>query len=886
MRRWFDRDRHERDLDDEIRFHLAEEARLREDAGASRDDARAAARRAFGNVTLVTAATRATWGRRLFEEGVQDVRHGFRLLARHRTFSIFAVLSLALGIGGTSAVFSLYDAIVLRPLPVAAPESLVTLRLESEGRRSNSFMPYPQFEAMRATASSVEGLFARSPGPNLSLGADGTAAIASSLAVTGEYHGTLGLQPAVGRLLLPADDRSGRAAVAVISHAYWQRRFGGRGDIVGRGVLLNGVPFTLVGVEPAGFFGVTVGSSPDITIPLRAVSLLSGREPGWDAAFSTWIEVMGRLKAGVPIERAAVELDGIFRRASLDAAAGRTADSDEARFAKAVGVGISSGATGGVSGLRARYEHGLQILLFLLGGVLCLASLNVAALLLSRAEVRREEIATRLALGAGRKRIVRQLLTESAIIAMCGGALGLLLASQAGPLLLRMATPNAPVLPVDLSPDLRVVAFTAIVSMASCLAFGLLPAARATASVRGSSRSELGGRRRRLVDRSLVLVQTALALVLVVCAGLFLRTLQNLWAQDTGYDRRNVLMFSVDAGLVGKRDAAARDLYLRILDDLDALPMARGVTLSTVRPVSDTYYFIDRVTRVADAPPANAADGIRIAVNHLAPGYFQMMRVPLRAGREFDRRDGPDAPKVAIISERLGRHFTGNPVGQRLTVGVDDVREVVGVAADVRHASVKDAPREIVYVPFFQGLPRFTPTFEIKYEGASTADVLRAVGDTVAHVDQGLAIFGAKTLEAGTAESFARERLLALLSSYLAGFAWLLAGVGLYGLLACTVAQRTREFGLRMALGAPPSRIRHSVLRESAGMVLAGVCVGLAILLPTVRLVRAQLFGLEPTDPTAFVVAVIVLVALAAVASYLPARRASRIDPMTALRQE
>ncbi len=572
MARWFRRrDQDERDLDDEIRFHLAEEARQRVADGADPDSARVSATRAFGNVLLVREVTRDMWGRRMIGNLTQDVRHGLRLLARHRLFAVFSIASLALGIGGTSAVFSLYHAIVLRELPVRAPERLVTMAIHGGTRPANSFMPYPQFAAMRERSELLEGIFARTTIPNVSIGVQGVAMMASGLAVTGGYYETLGVRPVVGRLLVEEDDRSGAAPVAVISHAYWQRRFGGEPSIAGRAIDLNQTPFTIVGVQPAAFAGVSVGAAPDVVIAIHSRRLLGGSEPPWDHAFATWIEVMGRLKSGVGLEQAGQELDGIFRQVSADAAAAAGTDSGDARMARETHLRVAPGATGGVSGLRTGYERGLRLLLLLLAGVLCLASLNVASLLLSRAEARRSEFATRLALGAGRARLVRQLLTESAVIAGAGCLLGLVLAWRGSELLLRLATSNTGVLPIDLSPDLRIVAFTCALSAASCLIFGLLPAIRAT-SVTAAARGEVGGRRRRILDRTLVVSQTALAMTLVVCAGVFLRSLQNLWGQDTGYDRKSVLMFSIDAGLIGRRGPEALQLYQRVLEDLRRIP--------------------------------------------------------------------------------------------------------------------------------------------------------------------------------------------------------------------------------------------------------------------------------------------------------------------------
>jgi predicted permease len=872
------------DVDEEIRFHLAEETRRRVASGQSPRDAAAAARRDFGNVTLVTEMTREMWGQRVLDGARQDLRYGLRLLARHRLFALFSIASLALGIGGTSAVFSLFNAVVLRDLPVSAPDRLVTLSIQTGARPSNSFLPYPQFEAMRREATFVDGLFAREGINRLRVGGPAAPDIAVGLHVTGHYYDTLGVRPALGRLLAPADDGPGHAAVAVVSHAYWQRRFGGSATIVGSSIILNQVPFTVVGVEPAGFFGLTLGSAPDVIVPMQAHPLLNPTPPPFDAAFVTWIEVMGRLRPDASLEQATQELTAIFQRVSL-AAAGRTApDSRDARTARETKVLVEPGGRGGVSGLRNTYERGLRLLLMMLGGVMCLASLNVAALLLARSATRREEIATRLALGADRARVVRQLVTESALIASCGGLLGLVLAWRGSEALLRLATSDTGPLPIRVTPDARVIVFTLAVSLATCLLFGVLPALRATASARASSTREVGGRRRRLLDRTLVASQTALSLVLVVFAGLFLRSLHNLWTQDTGYDRREVLMFSVDRDLKGMKPGDILALFQRLVDELEALPTVRAVAVSTVRPVSDSYYLIDRVTTVGDRA-LDAEEAIRVAFNHLSPGYFATMGIPLLVGRDFGTADRPDTRKVAIISEKLARHFVGNPIGQRLALGPGNVREVIGVVKDARYANVKDAPREVVYLPLFQDGLRFAPSFELRYTGTA-AETLRSATSAVARVDPALTMFKARTLEAETRQSFARERLLALLTTYFGAFALLLAGVGLYGLMTCTVTQRTRELGLRMALGARPSGIRWTVIGEGTSTVLFGVTVGVAGALALVRLARTQLYQVEPVDPITIAAAIVVLLLLAIAACASPALRAGRIDPMKALRLE
>jgi len=870
----------EEDLRDEIQFHLAEETRLRVEAGEPVEDAARHARRIFGNVALTQDRTRDTWAFRALETMWQDARFGARLLLHYRLFAAFSIAALALGIGGTTAIFTLYDAIVLRPLPVHEPDRLVTLAI-ADGTRSNTFMPYPQFEAMRQQNQSLNGLFARTGMGSVNLASRGTSSISMGLAVTGDYYTTLGLQPAAGRLLTREDDRTGNANVVVLSYGYWQRRFGSDPGIVGQTLTLNRAPFVVVGIEPKGFFGVSVGASPDVTIPLQGMPEVT-RSRLLVGAFTTWIEIMGRLQPGASLETATAELDGIFRQTSQSAAAAGVSDSD-AQFARETHVRVTSGARGGSSSLRKAYEDGLRLLLMILGGVLTLACLNIAALLLSRSETRRQEISIRLALGAGRLRVIRQFVTESMLLAWCGGLLGLALAWQGSEMLLRLATSNTGTLPLDLTPNARTIAFASGVCLVSCLVFGLLPAIRATVGTNAFSRGLVNARRQRIVDRSLVVSQTALALVVVVCAGLFQRSLQTLWSQETGYDRTNVLMLSIDPRLSDKRAPETLQVFHRVLEELRAIPGARRVSLSVVRPVSDSYYLIDVVGQVGDRhfPPEG---GIRVALNAIGPDYFATMGTRLLAGREFDARDTIGAPQVAIVSEQLAHQFEGNPIGQTLAMG-PNTYEVIGVAADSRYARVKDLPRAVVYSPYFQGLPRFPPSYEIKYERASE-EVLRAAKDVIARIDPALIVFNVKTLEAQTRESFARERLLASLTTYFGTFAWLLAGIGLYGLMACTVAQRVREFGLRLALGAAPAAVRWSVIRESAGTVLAGLVIGLAAALMVLRLVRTQLYQVEPSDPAAIATALLALLALSSCAAFIPAHRASRIDPMTALRQE
>ena len=875
------RRRVERDLDDELRgiLELLVEEKVR--GGLEPARARRAAAVELGRVESLKDQVRDVRAGAFWDGLVRDTRHALRLMRRSPVFATFAVASLALGIGATGAMFSLFDAIVLRTLPVPEPERLVVASFGRPGGRFNYSLPYPQFEQMRERNTTLEGLFAIFPFGRVTIAQGGRSEIAQGVHVTGDYHAVLGLVPALGRLLARADDRPGEA-VAVLGHAYWQRRFGGSPDVLGAAVTLNGIPFTIVGVEPAAFRGVEIGRPYDVAVPMRTRDLLAEGAPLWDRAFATWIYVMGRLKSGVTLGLAEQELDGIFRQVSAEGASS-AAEEQRARGSR---LKLEPGAGGASSDLRNGYDRWLRLVLMVLAAVLVLASLNVATLLLSRSDARQRETATRLALGASRGRIIRQLLTESLVLAALAGAIGVALASWGSATLLRLALPASESAPVDLDPGIRVFAFTAAVSALTCLLFGLVPAIRAT-----SPRTLLAARQidgaRRLLDRTLVACQVALSLVLLVTAGLFLRTLGNLWAQETGYDRRAVLMFSVDAHLAGKKGIDVPATYQRLLDELAVMPAARSVTVSSVRPVSDSYYFVDGVVAIGDRQlPEGQA--VRIAYNNVGPQYFATLGIPLIAGRDFEARDSLDAPAVAIISERMARHFSGNPVGQRIALSGGKPLEVVGVVADVRYASVKDAPREVVYLPLLQQDPKgmwYSPTFEIRYSG-SPAAVVQAARAVVARVDPGLVMFRVRTLEAQTRDSLARERLLAVFTSYFGGFAVLLACVGLYGLMSYGVTRRTAEIGLRLALGSPVSAVRRLVIGEAAAIVVAGAALGLVGSVVMVRLVQSQLFGVAPHDPVSLAAATLLLLILALTAAYLPARRASQIDPLAALRHE
>jgi predicted permease len=881
LRNLLHRDRVRHELDDEVRTAYDLLVKEKERSGLDPRAARRAAAIEFGRVERVVEEIRDVKAGAAFEAWAQDFRQAFRLLRRSPVFTAFAVASLALGIGAVGAIFQLFDAVVLRKMAVPEPGQMVLASFGGPNGRFNNSLPYPHFEEMRSSNTTLAGVFATSTFDRVNVTFRGEPDIAQGIYVSGDYYTTLRLTPAAGRLIAAGDDRPG-AEAAVLSYRYWQRRFSGRTDVIGAAVMLNGVPFTVVGVEPAAFTGTEVGRPYDISVPMRALDRLGEGGSPWKAAFATWIYVMGRMKPGVTLAEAEGELKTIFARVSTAAAA----NPEQVKMARENQLRLESGARGALSNLRYGYERWLRLVMVMLGAVLLLASLNVATLLLSRADARQREIATRVALGAGRWRIVRQLLTETIVLAGAAGALGLAMAGWGARTLLAVVTPSLDSPPLELSSDLRLTAFTLSISFLVCLIAGLIPSLRATSAVRlAGSRQVGGGRQRRLLDRTLVGAQVGLSLVLLVAAGLFGRTLANLWQQDPGYTRENVLMFSVDARLAGKTGSAIPATYRAVLDGLQPLPGAGAVTVSEVRPVSDNRYYVSGVSEIGDKVLA-PDQRVRFAFNNVGPGYFATFGIKLIVGRDFDARDQPESQKVAIISQRMARHFDGSPIGQRLGRGPGSL-EVIGVASDVRYANVRDQPREVVYFPLFQqeGREMDVPTFEIRFAGP-VSDVIARTREAVARVDPALTLFRIRTLERQTEDSFARERLLAVLASYFGGLAVLLACIGLYGLMSYAVTQRTPEIGLRMALGASPGSVSWLAVRESLWTVVLGALAGVATASGVVRIVESQLFGIQPHDPLVFAAAVALLLGMATAAAFFPARRASRIDPLVALRHE
>jgi predicted permease len=889
------RSRKEAELREELQFHLQEEAEQAEAAGLPAEQAKWAARRELGNVALLMEDTRATWGWTCLERLWQDLRYAARMLRKNPGFACAAVLSLALGIGANTAIFSLLNGVVFRPLPVADPQQLVqftnTIPLWETGSSiARDLYAYPQLERFQAQSKTLSGIFGWTGLGRINVGSHGTSGIAQGNASSDNLFSVLGIRPQYGRFFSAGEDRAG-ASVAVISDRYWRNRFGADPSIIGGAITLNRVPFTVIGITPPEFSGIAVGSSPDIWVPLHALDLLKPDSKRWtDPLSSAWMQIAGRRRPAISRGLAQAELDVIHRQFLAQQLPISQFSGLETvqRFVYEGRLVLRPAASGMSSGLRDSYEFPLRLLMCVTGIVLLVACANIANLLLARASRRRREIAVRLALGAGRGRLARQFLTESMVLALIGGAVAVPMAWWGSLALVRMISTGGAPLPLAVDPDWRIFAFTGAVSLLTGILFGLAPAVRSTRADPGPVMQEGtrgGGRSSHLLDRTLVVAQVALSVVLVTGAGLFLRTLQKLWTVNVGYDRENVLMLSVDAKLAGYPSDRAGSVYREILRRLQVLPGVKSASASIVRPVDDEFNLLDKVNEI-DGRSLPESDVIHVAWNATSPGYFSTVSTPVVSGRDFEPRDNETAPQVAIVSESLAKSAfpNQNPLGHRLGLAT-----IVGVVKDSLYSGARDQPGPLLYYPLFQhGRDQeygwgFV-SFELRY--SSLSNLPDEARREVASVDPNLPVFRTKTLVAQTEESLMEERLLATVSSFFGVLALVLACVGLYGLMAYAVARRTAEIGIRLALGARRDHVMWLVLRQTLWLTLAGIAAGVPLALGAAWYARSVLFGVSTADPLTIAVTVAILLSVAALAGYLPARRALRVDPMTALRYE
>jgi len=817
----------------------------------------------------------------------QDLRYGLRLLRKNPGFTLTVLLTLALSIGATTAVFTFVDTLLLRPLPVAAPEQLYALGTPGRDLNLNpTYFSYPFYRHLREASPQFSGLIAlmATVSANANFGAGVTERVRAEV-VSGNYFTVLGVPPAVGRTLTPEDDLTpGAHPFVVLSHDYWQRRFAGAGGVVGQKVLLNGHSFTVVGVVARGFFGTRVGVSPDLWVTAmmsKEVAQMSPTQP-----LNNWLELIARLAPGTDAPPASAAAS-LIRQQWLEAGGAPGAQRQAANLRL-------TPAGRGLSLLRGQYERPLTILMAAVGLLLLLACANVATLWLARAFARNREIAIRLAVGAGRGRLLRQLVTESLLVGLLGGALGWGLAAYAGRFLLAFLPSQTQ--PWQFAPNLRMLLFAVGVSLLTGLVFGLAPAMLTTrtnlvASLKSDSTAPAASQRGFSAHDGLTVVQVALSLLLLIGAALMARTLANLRAVDLGYERGKILLASLDLAKSGYTDEQSAVFYARLLarireqPGIEAAGLATHGALGSVLPVGTRFMSTAVHAAGYEAKPN---EDLTHYFNTVSPGYFDALHITLLRGRDFDARDTAGSRQVVVINEATARYFFGheNPIGRRLGRGQSGPTdlEIIGVVKNTKYLDMREENRRIVYVPLAQSPPGLMTLF-VRI-GRDAAEAFATIRREAGALDSTVPLFGMQTMEARVNEALRQEQLLASVSSYLGMLGLLLTAVGVYGVISYGVGRRTREIGVRMALGAQASDIFKLIIRRGLMLALVGIALGLAAALALTRVLASLLYGVKATDRLTFVGVSLLLIGVALLACYLPARRAMKVDPMIALRSE
>jgi predicted permease len=905
MSRLFRTIQRRRDAAEDIQAHIEEKVESLIEAGIPERDARLQARREFGNVTLATEASREVWGWIWLERLAQDVRHSGRLMARNPGFTMVAVLSLALGIGANTAIFGLLDKIALRMLPVRNPGEL---RMVEVARASKSGAPgkadksytYTQYVLWRDHNRAFTALAAVNSGMRWR-----DQSVASDKAwhlgqfVSGNYFDVLGVSAAIGRVLTPEDDSIEGAggpagAAAVLSDRYWRTAFDANAGAIGRQINVNGAWVTVVGVAPPGFFGMQVGSAPDIFVPMHLQPVITPDPGSWlhDApkGSTTWVRVFGRLKPGLSEAQAAADLTSIYEGYAVS----RMSAADRAAyFAKARGllgtIAITPGGRG-FSELRDHFSDPLKVLMAMVGIVLLIACANLANLLLARGNARGKEIAVRLAIGAPRGRIVRQFLTESAMLAFAGGAAGLLFALWSGRVLLgTLPQPQGP-LGLNVAPDLRILAFTFGVSLMSALLFGLAPALRATRHSIGGAMKQTGGTAstfpRLHLDKLFAAVELALAVPLLAGAGLFIGTLRNLTALDAGFIRQNVLQVRIDVDRARIPKPQWQTVYDQVVDRAAAVPGVRAVSL-----VNHGLIAADGATSSGPAhfPGYRFQEGEsrNLLETYVGLDYFAAAGIPLRSGRLFSARDGAGGMEMAIVNETLARQYFGdrNPVGLRFGLGDNpDNIEIIGVVADAKYFNLRQNPLPMAYYPFQQVMPARMNSLIVRAQGDALS-VAASLRNAIIGIRPDL-LQDVRTLSSQIDDSLFTERMLAQISGFFGALALALTCIGLYGIVAQGVTRRIHEIGIRIALGAVRGDVVRMVLGETLMVSAAGLAIGVPLAVWLTRFIGSFLYGVKANDPMVLGGAMLTLLAASLLAGYLPARRAAKVDAVVALRYE
>jgi len=886
------RKKREADLEEEVQSHLKMAAQERAEHGAEAREAEHAARREFGNVGLVKEVTRDVWGRRWLRDVIDDTRYGLRMLLKNPGFTAVAVLTLALGIGANTAIFQLLDVVGLRSLPVSAPQSLALVQIKDgnhgfgiSNRETN--LTYPLFEQLRARQEAFSGVFAWSGSDEVTVGQGSQQKRVRALWLTGNAFAVLGVYSARGRLFADDDDRPGCGiSGVVISYGFWQSEFGGRDSAIGSKLLIQGHPAEVLGVTPPSFFGLDVGNTFDLALPFCSVTTFRAG-PVLARRDLFWLTVMGRLKPSWTIEQASVQLDaispGLFEATEPDGYSAKSRSTYRAFRLSAYP------AAKGLSQLRKAYDTSLWLLLGITGLVLLIACANLANLMLVRAGTREREMAVRLACGASRWRLVRQLLTEALLLAGGGAFLGLYLARVFGRSILWLLSTERNVLELDLALDWRVLFFTASIGVATCLLFGLVPAFRSSRAqpsdaLKSGSRGVTAGLERFSFQRILVVSQIAVSLVLLVGALLFVRSFRNLTTFDPGFREKDILLAFINLEPMRLPDAGQYPAMIRdVLTQIRSLPKVESAATSTHIPLDGSSWTLGL--------QMDGREGWS-KFTWVSPGFFETLQIALLAGRDFSDRDTQASPHVAIVNEAFARKYLGgaNPIGKTLRSVVEPgypstEYEIVGVVRNTKYAGLREETPPESFGAASQ-FPAFGPWVSIFIRSSSPPSAvfsaLRARLDELnPEIRSDFSVFR-KDIE----NRLVRERMMALLSGFFGALAGLLTTIGLYGVISYVVVTRRNEIGVRMALGASPGNIVGMVLRQTIVLLALGTALGVALAFAATRGAGSLLFGLQPNDPISLIGASVLLIGVALIASFLPARRASQVDPMVALRYE
>jgi predicted permease len=877
------------DLDEEIQSHLDMQIEDNIRRGMTLEEATYAARRSFGGVEQIKETYRDRRGLPIIETTVQDLRFAIRVLRRTPVYTVVLVLTLAIGIGANTAIFSLVDAVLIKMLPVKNPDQLFAIDTYNLRGERNNFS-YPLFQQLRDNTHTFNGVFAAIDGSsNMEIVGPGSGQSlkAEVQLVSGEYFQVLGVNALTGRTLTVEDNQiPGAHPVAVISYDFWRNKLGADASIVGKGIKLKNQPFTIIGVSPPEFFGESVGRAPDVWVPLMMQPQFDRGESFLDMPNMGWLRVMARLDPSISKQQAQAALTVWLNQVQSD-------QTELGRNARRLRNAEIIPGSKGISETRDKFSRQLWILTAVVGVLLLIACANVANLLLVRTTARAKEVAVRLAIGAGRWRLIRQFLTESLVLAFAGAGLGLIFASWGSRFLLVMASEGAGPIPINVSLNLRILGFTMLLALLTSVLFGLTPALSATRQDIGATLKEnLVARPQLRLSRLLVIFQVALSLLLITGAGLFVQTLRNLRTRSMGFDADKVLQVRIDPHSAGYKDEQLPELYERVLNGVRSVP---GVVSAST---SDSGFRTgdSRTCCIAlEGYTFSATEDRQIRTSSVAPGYFQTMGLPILLGRDFQSQDlnSPNksgerttSRKVAIINASMAHRFFGdaNPIGKRFGWGdPPDVKydlEIIGVATNAIYGNLREETSPLIYLPGSRG------QLLVVRAAGTPESVASSISNEIKAVDKNLLISGIKTVPQLVDQSLTLERLLAKLSSFFGLLALVLAAVGLYGVMAYSVVRRTKEIGIRLALGAQPSSVRRMVVRETLVLVLIGVLIGVPTALAVTRLISSLLYAVKPTDPITISLGVLVIVVSALLAGFLPARTASRVDPLIALRYE